>query len=83
MSRRDAPLAKSSRMNATLIRSAYTHERFRAADLAYRRARLTHAVEYLEQMPVRTLVFVDRHGTPKASSRLHQLRVGASLSPSR
>ena len=33
-----------------------------------RRAGLRHAVEHLEQMTVRALVLVDRHGTGKASS---------------
>ena len=37
-------------------------------DLARGRARLRHAVEHLEQMTVRALVLVDRHGTGKASS---------------
>ena len=43
-------------------------QRPRAADLAHARARLRHAVEHLEQVPVRTLVLVDRHGIGKASS---------------
>ncbi len=39
-----------------------------ATDLAGGGACLRHAVEHLEQMTVRALVLVDRHGTGKASS---------------
>jgi copper transport protein len=45
-------------------------ERPIAADLASRRRRLGHAVEHLEQMPVRALVLVDRHQGGKATSGL-------------
>jgi hypothetical protein len=41
-----------------------------AAHLARLRRRLGHAVEHLEQMPVRTLVLVDRHETRKATSEV-------------
>ena len=37
-------------------------ERSGAADFTLLRARLVHAVEHLEQVPVRALVLVDRHG---------------------
>src|SRR5581483_1454254 len=40
-----------------------------AAHLARLRAVLRHAVEHLEEMTVRALVLVDRHGSGKASAR--------------
>src|SRR5439155_18888489 len=43
-------------------------QRRRAAHLAVLRRGLRHAVEDLEQVPVRTLVLVDRHGRRKATS---------------
>ena len=43
-------------------------ERRGTADLTLLRARLAHAVENLEQVPVRALVLVDRHGIGKATS---------------
>src|SRR5262249_60282959 len=49
-------------------RVEHAHERRSVADLALRRARLVHAVEDLEQMPVRAFVLVDRHRTRKATS---------------
>ena len=42
-----------------------------ATDLAPSGAGLRHAVKRLEQMAVRALVLVDRHGTGKASSEAH------------
>jgi hypothetical protein len=44
-----------------------------ATDLAFLRARLTHAVEHLEQVPVRALVLVDRHGRGRVPPRLFAL----------
>jgi hypothetical protein len=41
-----------------------------AAHLAPLGRRLRHAVEHLEQVPVRTLVLVDRHETRKATSEV-------------
>ncbi len=50
-----------------------------ATDLAARRPGLRHAVKHLEQMAVRALVLVDRHGTGKASTgACRQLRRVAS-----
>ena len=48
-------------------------ERRRTADFASLRARLAHAVEHLEQMPIRALVLVERHRTRKGTSRLEPL----------
>ncbi len=49
-------------------RMEHTLERLGTADLAPVRARIRHAVEDLQQMPVRALVLVDRHRPGKASS---------------
>ena len=48
-------------------------ERRGAADLADLRVRIGHAMEHLEQMPVRTAEFVDRHGKIKASRGIRRL----------
>ncbi len=48
-------------------------ERRGAADLADLRIRIGHPVEHLEQMPVRTAEFVDRHGRIKASRAIRRL----------
>jgi len=43
----------------------HLHERARAADLADLRIRVTHPVEDLEQVTVRTTELVDRHAKTK------------------
>src|SRR5207237_3464059 len=47
----------------------HAYERRRPTDLTALRAGLVHAVEDLEQMPVRTLVLVDRHGGRRLAAR--------------
>ena len=56
-------------------RMQHTDERRRAAHLACFGPGLAHAVEYLEDMPVRTLVLVERHGSGKASSGPRRFRL--------
>ena len=50
-----------------------------AADLADPGAVLVHAVDHLEQVPVRALVLVDRHGSGKASSGVRSRTLARAL----
>src|SRR5581483_6474859 len=49
-------------------RVQHAHHRRGAADLAARRPRLAHRVELLDEVAVRALVLVDRHGRARVPS---------------
>ena len=54
-------------------------ERGRTAHLALRRPVLCHPVDHLEEVPVRTAVLIERHGSGKASTGHRVSLVGVRL----